>query len=208
MSIEKAYNSWASIYDTNENKTRDLDAKITRHILSKYTFETVLELGGGTGKNTIFLLEKANQIISLDFSEEMLKKAKEKINSSKVEFRCADFNKDWVVEDNFADLITASLCLEHIENLNLIFEKANRKLKNRGYFFISELHPFKQYLGSKASYETEEGVKELEVFVHHITEYTHCAQKNGFQLLVMNEWFDKPNNEGVPRIISFVFQKE
>jgi hypothetical protein len=30
MSIEKAYDSWSEQYDTNQNKTRDLDQKVTR----------------------------------------------------------------------------------------------------------------------------------------------------------------------------------
>ena len=52
MDIEKAYNIWSSNYDTNKNKTRDLDKKVTEETLSKYTFKSVLELGCGTGKNT------------------------------------------------------------------------------------------------------------------------------------------------------------
>ena len=52
MSIENAYNIWANQYDTNENRTRDLDKKSTIETLSKYEFENVLELGCGTGKNT------------------------------------------------------------------------------------------------------------------------------------------------------------
>lgn len=56
MSIEKAYNSWAEQYDTNKNKTRDLDIKSTIATLDKYDFKKVLELGCGTGKNTVFFL--------------------------------------------------------------------------------------------------------------------------------------------------------
>ena len=52
--IEKAYNSWAIQYDTNKNKTRDLDVKSTITTLSKYDFKNVLELGSGTGKNTVW----------------------------------------------------------------------------------------------------------------------------------------------------------
>lgn len=33
MSIEKAYNSWAQQYDSDENKTRDLDKIATIEIL-------------------------------------------------------------------------------------------------------------------------------------------------------------------------------
>ena len=68
MSIEKAYNSWADQYDTNSNKTRDLDQQVTIEALRAFDFSKVIELGCGTGKNTVFLLEKADQIIGLDFS--------------------------------------------------------------------------------------------------------------------------------------------
>jgi len=207
MSIEKAYNSWADQYDTNENKTRDLDKKSTIDTLNKYDFENVLELGCGTGKNTEWLLKKAKRIIGLDFSQEMLNLAKSKITDNRVDFEKADLTKDWEIEDNFADLITCSLTLEHIKDLNHIFRQADKKLKKNGLFFISELHPFKQYSGSKAKYETENGTKELEVYIHHISEYMDDAKNNGFDFVELKEWFDKNNENGLPRLISFVFKK-
>ena len=207
MSIEKAYNIWANQYDINKNRTRDLDKKSTIETLSKYEFENVLELGCGTGKNTNWLLKKAKRIIGLDFSQEMLNKAKEKISNEKVVFKKADLNEDWEIDNNFADLITSSLTLEHIEDLNHIFEQTNLKLKKDGLLFISELHPFKQYSGSKAQYETENGTKELEVYIHHISEYIDSAKSNGLKLVEMKEWFDENNQNGLPRLISFLFEK-
>ena len=207
MSIEKAYNIWANQYDTNENRTRDLDKVSTIETLSKYDFKNVLELGCGTGKNTKWLLEKAKRIIGLDFSQEMLNKAKEKISDERVFFKRADLTKSWEIDNNFADLITCSLTLEHIKNLNHIFNQANLKLKKNGLFFISELHPFKQYSGSKAKYETENGTKELEVYIHHISEYIDDAKNNGLEFVEMKEWFDEDTKKGLPRLISFVFKK-
>jgi len=166
-----------------------------------------LELGCGTGKNTTWLLGKAKQIIGLDFSQEMLNKAKEKILDESVIFKRADLTEGWKIDNKFADLITCSLTLEHIKNLNHIFNQASLKLKNNGLFFISELHPFKQYSGSKAKYETENGTKELEVYIHHVSEYMNAAKKNGFELVEMKEWFDENNENGYPRLISFVFKK-
>jgi predicted TPR repeat methyltransferase len=207
MSIENAYNIWARQYDTNVNRTRDLDKRCTIETLNNLVFKNVLELGSGTGKNTEWLLNKAERIIGLDFSQEMLNKAKEKISDKRVTFKKADLTKDWKVENNFADLITSSLTLEHIKNLDHIFFQANQKLKKNGLFFISELHPFKQYLGSKAQYETENGTKELEVYVHHISEYIDDAKNNGFQLIELKEWFDKNSKNGIPRLISLLFKK-
>jgi len=86
MKPQQAYNSWASQYDTNENKTRDLEAKALREVLSTLSFNSCLEVGCGTGKNTEWLLQKAEQITAIDLSEEMLSRAKEKIKSTKVEF--------------------------------------------------------------------------------------------------------------------------
>lgn len=125
MSIENAYNIWANQYDTNVNRTRDLDKKCTIETLNDFDFKNVIELGCGTGKNTEWLLNKAEKIIGLDFSQEMLNKAKEKIFDKKVMFKKADLTKDWEIENNFADLITSSLTLEHIENLDPIFSQAN-----------------------------------------------------------------------------------
>ena len=207
MSIEKAYDIWANQYDTNKNRTRDLDKRSTIETLSNYNFENVLELGCGTGKNTVWLLSKAKQVVGLDFSREMLNKAKEKISDQRVAFKKTDLNESWGIDNNFADLITCSLTLEHIDDLNPIFKKANQKLTKNGVLFISELHPFKQYTGSKAQYETDKGTKELEVFVHHISDYVGSAKSNGFKLLEINEWFDNHSKKEIPRLISFVFRK-
>ena len=208
MSIEKAYNSWANQYDTNENKTRDLDSKATIETLSKYEFKQVLELGCGTGKNTEWLVKKAVRIVGLDFSQQMLAVAKNKITEDKVEFKKADLTRDWEIENQFADLVTSSLTLEHIADLKHIFHQANLKLMENGLFFISELHPFKQYIGSKAKYETENGIVTLEVYTHHISDYVDNAESNGFELLEIKEWFDEKTEKTIPRLIAFVFKKK
>ncbi len=207
MSIEKAYNSWAKLYDTNENKTRDLDKESTITTLTKYTFDHVLELGCGTGKNTEWLLTKAKTITGLDFSQEMLALAKAKVMDGSVTFKKADLTRPWDVKNESADLITCSLTLEHIKDLHFIFDQAYKKLKPNGIFFISELHPFKQYAGSKARFESEKGIEELEVYTHHSSEYVSSAKENGFKLEEMDEWFDGLDENEIPRLISFVFKK-
>lgn len=203
--IQQAYNSWSKIYDRNENKTRDLDKNVTIQTLSKYEYSDVLELGCGTGKNTLFLLTKAQSIIGIDFSEKMLQKAKEKIKDHRVSFQQADLNKNWNLNNASFDLITCSLTLEHIKNLDFIFRQAYQKLKPQGHFFICELHPYKQYTGSKARYETANGIEVLETYTHHVSDYLSAAQNNDLQLLELNEWFDEDTN--LPRLISFVFRK-
>ena len=207
MKIDKAYNSWAGSYDISENKTRDLEKISAQNVLSRYEFHNVLELGCGTGKNTEWIAEKAESTIALDFSDEMLAKAKKKINSDKIIFCKADLNRKWNISDHSVDLISCSLTLEHIQNLNFIFMEARDKLKANGLFFICELHPFKQYAGSKARFDVGEKTIELQVFTHHVSDYMDAASKNAFNLRELKEWFDDSDRLEIPRLISFVFEK-
>src|SRR5919106_2681978 len=84
MSIQKAYNDWSASYDTDENLTRDLDQKVMRDVLSNLHFSSILEIGCGTGKNTSFLSQIGAKVHAIDFSEGMIKKAKEKVQAENV----------------------------------------------------------------------------------------------------------------------------
>ncbi len=126
MDIQNAYNEWSEIYDTNENLTRDLDQQIMRDTFSGQRFQSILELGCGTGKNTVFLAEIGVNVHALDFSQGMIKKAKEKVKDENVRFEVQDLTKRWHCDGQAYDLITCNLVLEHIENLSHIFYEAAR----------------------------------------------------------------------------------
>jgi ubiquinone/menaquinone biosynthesis C-methylase UbiE len=205
--VKQAYNSWAQQYDSNENKTRDLEARSLRETLAPLTFEHCLEIGCGTGKNTVWLLEKAATVTAVDLSEEMLAKAKEKIISSNVTFVQADITNPWTFATKPYDLVGFSLVLEHIELLQPVFEKTAAVLRPGGYLYISELHPFKQYNGSKARFNTAEGTQVVTCFNHHIADFTDAAKASGLQLLSLTENFDDDNRDAIPRLLTLLFQK-
>ncbi len=78
MDVRNAYNIWAGQYDTNKNRTRDLEAVSLQQTLSDIQFDRCLEIGCGTGKNTQWLLTRARQVTAVDLSEEMLFRARQK----------------------------------------------------------------------------------------------------------------------------------
>lgn len=207
MSIQQAYNNWAEQYDTNHNKTRDLEALALRAILGGIDFDNCLEIGCGTGKNTVWLATKAKSVTSIDFSGEMLAKAKEKVSSLNVFFKQADITHDWNFGNNY-NLITFCLVLEHIENLDHIFGEAAKALQPTGYVYIGELHPFKQYTGSKARFESREGLQIVDCFNHHVSDFVETPQKHGLKLIDIKEQFDENNRNNIPRILSVLLQKE
>ena len=203
--IKDNYNSWALQYDDNINPTRDLDKIATIKFLSKIYFSNVLELGCGTGKNTEWLITKADSLVGLDFSKNMLDVAMEKVKSSKVTFIKTNLNQEWPVDDNSFDLATINLTLEHIEKLDHIFHSLSKKLRASGKCFVCELHPKKQAVGSKAQF-LENGIKkELDTYQHSEQDYIKNAEEAGFVLLSKKEWWD--NKEDLPRLISFLFEK-
>ena len=206
MNNQQAYNVWADKYDTVKNVTRDLEAKALRESITFFEQLDVLEIGCGTGKNTEWLLTKAKRLVAADFSAEMLAKAKEKNIANNVEFRQFDLRDDWKFSENQFDLITCSLTLEHIENIDFVFGQAHKVLRMNGLFYLGELHPFKQYQGSKARFETDDGVFELECFVHHISEFFSAAKNNGFDCAELKEWFDDNDRTTIPRLLTMIFK--
>lgn len=207
MNIKEAYNNWSAQYDTNTNKTRDMEALALQQVLSQIKFETCLEIGCGTGKNTVWLLTRSQEITAVDLSDEMLAKAKEKIQSDKVNFIQADILQDWSFANKKYDLVSFSLVLEHIENLAPIFTKAAKNIASGGHLYIGELHPFKQYTGSKARFETTEGIQVVNCFNHHVSDFVQPAAANGFEIIYINEYFDDNDRNSIPRILAMLFRK-
>lgn len=208
MDTQSAYNSWAAQYDLDHNKTRDLEAYALRQTLAGQSFESCLEIGCGTGKNTQWLATIARHVTAVDFSAEMLKQAQAKVTAGHVEFHQADINQPWTFAANRQyDLITFSLVLEHIEHLDPIFRKAADHATPRGQIYLGELHPFKQYSGSKARFETPAGTTVVPCFNHHISDFTTTAAKHGFQIAQLNEHFDSDDIASIPRLLTLLLQR-
>ena len=205
MDIRQSYNEWSSSYDSVLNKTRDLEFKVQESILTHMRFNHIIELGCGTGKNTLLLLKLCNYLTAVDFSEKMIHLAKLKLPPNRVEFILRDITKDWVISKK-ADLISCSLILEHIEDIDSIFKKANMQLNSDGHLYIGELHPYKQNKGSKARFQ--KNGKEIEVngFVHQVSDYLEVAKNNSFELLDIKEGIDDETDD--VRIIAFLFRKK
>ena len=92
---KKAYTQWANQYDTDFNKTRDLEGLALQKIIGHLCFEQCLELGCGTGKNTCWLQTITKEITAVDLTPAMLEKAKQKINSQSVRFIEADITQEY-----------------------------------------------------------------------------------------------------------------
>lgn len=205
MKIHEAYTDWSTTYDSDRNLTRDLDQTVTHAALAHLHFESVLELGCGTGKNTALLATISQRVHALDFSSGMIEKAKAKLKQPNITFEIADITRPWPFEDQSFDLVVCNLVLEHVQDLSFIFSEAARVLVKAGRFFVCELHPFRQYGGTVARFQRA-GTTEIPAFVHHLTDFTDAAGANGLSLVSVKEWWHEADKDKPPRLVSFVFE--
>jgi malonyl-CoA O-methyltransferase len=176
-------------------------------MLSAGHYRSILEIGCGTGKNAQLFAQIGDHVHGIDFSEGMLAQARAKGFGSRVVFSQADLMQPWPCADQSMDLITCNLVLEHIADLSFVFAEAARTVVSSGRLFVCELHPFKQYLGSRATFQQDQARIELPAFVHHISDFLDEAAGSGFILASLKEWWHDEDQDTPPRLVSFMFTK-
>lgn len=207
MNIESSYDRWSAIYDSNRNRTRDLDAQVMRTRFGTSRFNRVLELGCGTGKNTSLLAEVAEAVHAFDFSEGMLTRARARVSARNVVFQRLDLSRiPWPMDGASADLATFNLVLEHIETLGPIFAEVARCLVPGGVLQVSELHPFRQYEGTQARFEDAAGNEvKVAAYTHHLSEFVEAGRRAGLRLERLNEWWHDEDGGRPPRLLTLEF---
>ena len=105
---------------------------------------TVLDLGSGAGFDCFLAAKKvgsSGKVIGIDFSEEMIKKAKqnaEKMCYKNVEFLLGDI-EDLPVENSSIDLIISNCVINLAPDKSRVFSESYRALKSGGRMFVSDI---------------------------------------------------------------------
>ena len=204
--VANAYDQWAKTYEAVENATRDLAARVLRQYPLDLRDRDILEIGCGTGLNTGYLADHAKELVAFDFSAGMLEQARAKITARNVRFVQCDIQHDWPLDKESVDLVICMLVLEHIANLDHVFQEALRVLRCGGEFFICELHPYKQLQGLQAKFtDANSGnVVLVQAFLHDVSDYVNASIKSGFEVIQLAEWRDDKDEDKTkpPRLLS------
>lgn len=209
MDAKRSYDRWAATYDADRNATRDLDAEVVRRVPLNLAERDVLELGCGTGKNTGWLAEQARSVTALDFSPEMLARARRRAHGGNVQFVEHDIRLPWPVASRSADVVIGNLVLEHVRDLEPIFAEAARVLRPAGQLLLCELHPHRQLRGGQAHF-TDVGTGEtvhVIAHVHSVSEYVNGGIAAGLELAALGEWTETgASADAPPRLLSVLFE--
>jgi ubiquinone/menaquinone biosynthesis C-methylase UbiE len=209
LDVAGAYDAWAPAYDTDANRTRDLAATVLRRGPLNVAGRRVLEIGCGTGANTVWLAERSESVLALDFSGEMLRRAAARVRADGVRFVEHDLRSAWPLPDASVEVVVAVLVLEHVESLLPVFAESARVLGNGGEVFLCELHPMRQLAGQQAEFvhpRTKEPVR-VPAFLHETSEYVNAGLAAGFEVTHLGEWRDPESpRTATPRLLSVCFR--
>jgi len=106
--------------------------------------DVVLDLGSGAGFDAFLAAKKvgdAGKVIGIDFTEEMIKKARDlakKYNYRNVEFRFGDI-ENLPIENESVDVIISNCVINLAPDKLNVFKEAYRVLKKTGRMYVSDI---------------------------------------------------------------------
>jgi SAM-dependent methyltransferase len=214
-STSAAYDLWAPIYDTDGNFLQALDTIQMRRLLPAFLarvmhnanagFEgklSIVDLGCGTGRNTLSLLRLAseygiNRIVGLDLSRNMLQIAQGRTEEatrsspgSQVEVQLQQFDMldrravetiPTITKD--ATAMISTLVLEHLP-LPTYFETCSRILPMKGSrLLITNMHAEMGKVSKAGFIDIKTGEKVSgDSYAHEIGDVVAAAEKEGWVL--------------------------
>ena len=150
--VRSRYDRWAEVYDDDGNPLPVLEQAPVRRALGPVAGLEALDLGCGTGRHALWLASQGAKVTAVDFSAEMLARARAKPGAQAVRFVEHDLHRPLPFENASFDRVVSGLVLEHIEHLGRFYFEARRVLRPSGLGVFSTLHPSMFLRGSRARF--------------------------------------------------------
>lgn len=188
LSLNEGYNRWAEFYDADDNPLHLLEETIVDEALGDVYGKAVLDLGCGTGRQSLRLAAKGARVTAVDQSEGMLEKAKAKNAKGAVRFLHVNLDEVFPFPDAGYDLVTSFLALEHIANLSSFFSHCRRVCRASGFLYFTAMHPAMLLRGVQARY-TEPSNRKVypKGYPYLISDYVNAAIGAGLRLARITE---------------------
>ncbi|KAK6514218.1 hypothetical protein TWF506_008621 [Arthrobotrys conoides] len=194
LPTSQAYDLWSQVYDTDGNVLQQLDDIYITTVLPPLITpnSTVVELGCGTGRNTLKLVEYgAGRVIAVDNSRGMLEKLVEKLGGGdeRVEVFEVDLNRFYsdttssstgggsdgeekfrkTLEGIEINGVISTLVLEHLP-LSTFFSSVSKILPPTGWLLLTNMHWDMGAISSAGFLDTTTGKKVKPVSINHTKE--------------------------------------
>ena len=150
--IRAAYDRWAPVYDHDANPLLALEEPAMRRAIGDPAGLSVLDLGCGTGRHSLWMAEAGAAVTAVDFSAAMMAEARRKPGGPAVRFLRHDLDQPLPFLRETFDLAVSGLVLEHLRDLDLFFHETRRVLRPGRRAVISAMHPAMFLRGIQAQF--------------------------------------------------------
>jgi ubiquinone/menaquinone biosynthesis C-methylase UbiE len=189
LPTREGYDRWAETYDTMGNWLLELEEPEVDRALGDVHGQNLLDVGAGTGRHAIRLAERGAHVTALDFSEEMLAKARQKPGADRVRWLVHDVASPLPFAASSFDRVLSALVLEHIPvgQLVLFFGELGRVARGDGVIVVTAMHPAMFLKGMSANFRDESGEVRPRSYVATISDYVMGAIHAGLIILTLEE---------------------
>jgi malonyl-CoA O-methyltransferase len=196
LPTREGYDRWAATYDTMGNWLLDLEEPEVDRALGAVKDLDVLDVGAGTGRHALRIAESGARVTAVDFSKEMLAKAREKPGADRVRWLVHDVAGPLPFEASSFDRVLSALVLEHIpvDDLASFFRDLGRVVRDDGVIVVTAMHPAMFLKGVSANFRDENGEVRPRSYVAALSDYVMGALRAG---LVIASLAERSVNEGL-----------
>jgi malonyl-CoA O-methyltransferase len=149
----------------------------------------VIDVGCGTGRQSLKLAANGAKVTAIDFSQEMLNQARRKPGADKINFVEHDITTRLPFSDGSFEAVFCCLVLDHINDLNSFFGELCRVRRTGGPIFLSVMHPAMMLRGVQARFTDPHSGRKMgpRSYPNQISDYVMAAVGAGLRIEHLSE---------------------
>lgn len=189
LPTRKGYDRWAETYDTMGNWLLELEEPEVDRALGDVAGLDVLDVGAGTGRHAIRIAKRGARVTAVDFSEQMLNRAREKPGADRVRWLTHDVARPLPFGAGSFDRVLSALVLEHIpvDELVPFFAELGRVARPDGAILVTAMHPTMFVKGVSANFRDESGEVRPRSYPATVSDYVMGAIHAGLVIADLAE---------------------
>ena len=185
LPVREGYAAWAPLYDDDGNPLTALEGPVIRGWFGPIRGRRALDMGCGTGRHTLGLLEAGAEVAAIDSTPEMLAIARGKLRGWPVTWAIHRLPDPLPFPDSAVDLVVLGLVAEHLGDLSTVLLEAARVTGPGGRCLLSALHPDRTAEGQRARFiDPSTGERRHLATIHReVADYLRIARSAGWMLV-------------------------